>query len=137
VPQSSLSRLGLPADAFGLSVDPTVEAHVDLARKEGGAIDGHAKLDLYGLRFAGSRPPNPALDVRLQAGLSGDSADAIALKDALVGVGAAKGKVAGGLALKDRSIRVEASMKWPAGAAATLPSSFVLDTRDLAARPGP
>jgi hypothetical protein len=134
VPQSPLARLGVPADALGLSSDPTVEAHLDVARKSAGPIDGHVTFGFYALRFVASHPPASPLDVRLQAGFSGDSADAIALKDGAVGVGAAKGKVTGILSLKDRSARADVSMTW-SGAASSLPAALVLDTRDLAPRP--
>ena len=136
VPTSPLSRLGFPADAFGLSSDPTVEAHVDAARKAAEPIDGHLRFGLYALHFAGARAPTSPLDVRLEAGLSGESTDAIALKDGVVGVGAAKGKLTGTLSLKDRSARADVSMTWSGAVAGTpLPSAFVLDTRDLAPRP--
>ena len=134
VPQSPLARLGFPADVFGLSSEPTVEAHVDVARTSAGLIDGHVTFGLYALRFVASHPPASPLDVRLQAGLSGESTDAIALKDGTIGVGAAKGKVTGTVSLKDRSARANVSMTWT-GAASTLPAALVLDTRDLAARP--
>jgi hypothetical protein len=136
VPQSVLSRLGLSPDALGLSGDPTVELHADAVRKPTGQIDGHVTFAMYAIRVASARPSASPLDVRLVAGLSGDSADAIALTEGLVGMGPAKGKLTGTLALTDRSARVELSMKWPgASGAPPLPSAFVIDTRSLAPPP--
>jgi hypothetical protein len=135
-PSSPLSRLGVPPETFGLSGDPTLEVHAALARSAGGHVDGHLALSVFALRIASAKPPAPALDVRFTSGLAGESTDSMTFTEALVGVGAAKGKATGTLAFKERGAHADLALRWSGAGAATLPSALVLDTHDLSPAAG-
>ena len=112
LPRSPWKRLRIPAALFGLPEENNlqVEAKVNFARALGSAVDLHARLGLYGMRFPAMK--QVPLDAVLEAEAKGKTNDTLAIQKGELSVGRLRGAITGTLKVAD-SIRLDAAWKPP------------------------
>ena len=110
ITRATIDALGMPRGMFGLKVDESmqIEGSVHYARPGLTKVDAEITAGFYGAKLHDAQAP---VDIRFQAGISGDPSTPIVINNGVILFGSLRGEIWGKTTITPDAVRVDASWR--------------------------